>query len=144
MNFALERARNLLGGNIPLLLHATLFLLVHWVLAEQVQLVCLLVSGNQPRYVDTQSVNRLPRVETLAVPFPLVKDLKLLLPSPMGNQPSYKEALVPSSVHKGRWPPIRTLTMLVCLQPTCRSLRRKRMQLLLRSGSWLSRVKFQN
>ena len=117
----------------PLLLNATLLPLVHWDLAERVQQLCLLISGDQPRHVDTQRVNRLPRVKKYGEAFPLNKDLKLLLPSPVGNPPSYKQALVRFSVHRGRWRPIRTLTMLVFLRPTRRLLRRNLMTLLSRT-----------
>ena len=68
-----------------LLLHATLLPRVRWDLVERVQLVCLLVSGNQTRHVDTQRVNRLLRVKTLGVPFSLDKDLKLQIPPPGDN-----------------------------------------------------------
>ena len=54
IKYALECVRKLVGDNTPpLILHARLLPIVHWDLADRVQLVCLLVSGNQPRQVDT-------------------------------------------------------------------------------------------
>ena len=90
----------------PKLPLATLHLLVHQDLAGSLQLVHLQIRRHQPRHVDAQRFNRLPRVETLRVSFPLDKDLKLLLHQAVGRQPSNKEALVPIRIHKHRGRPI--------------------------------------
>ena len=79
LNFVLNLLRMLTGGNVPLNYCATSLALVQLDLAGLLELVCLLVSINQPRHVDAQYVNLFPRVKTLGVSFPLDKNMKLLL-----------------------------------------------------------------
>ena len=102
INLAMKRTKDMLGGKIPQLFLATLLSLVHQDLAGSLQLVLLHISRHQPRHVDTQSVDRFPRVENHRVSFPLDKDLKLLLLKVMGQHLTNKEASVPTRIHQHR------------------------------------------
>ena len=102
MDFALERARKLVGGNIPPASSR------YAAFASPLELSGAGATGvpackRQPlqarRHATCQPS---PKSHNSGVPFSLNKDLKLLLPSPVGNQPSYKEEWAPFSVHKGR------------------------------------------
>lgn len=86
----------------PHTLLITDFLLVLQDLAECLQLVLLIIRRHELRYVGTQSVSLLARVETLRMPFPLDKDLKLSFYNATGHQPSNKNMFVATLIHQRR------------------------------------------
>ena len=94
MNFALERAHNLVGGNITPASASPLGL-------SGAGATGLPARKRQPvqalRHAMRQPASK---SKNSGVPFPLDKDLKFLLPLPVGNQPSSKEVLVSFSVHE--------------------------------------------
>ena len=106
INFALQRVWEITGGSVPPVTPHCATSSSPFETREEASAGAPFIATDQAGHINTEGIDRFPGAETLRVTSSLDEDLRPLPYGAVGKQPSNKEALIPTCIHKNRRHPI--------------------------------------